>query len=346
MINMRIVVDAMGGDINIPDINIEGSLLAIKEYQDLKIILVGPEKEIKKYIDKKKRRYSLKEVEKIEIINTEEFITMEEQPSKVLKTKKNSSVAIGIKILKENKADAFVSAGNSGAVVAFSLVHIGTVKNVDRPAIATVLPTIKSPCLLLDVGANVDCKPKQLIDFAYMGKIYSEYVLNKKNPTVALLSIGSEESKGNNQILETYQILKQYRGLNFIGNIEGKDIPFGVADVVVTDGFVGNIILKFGEGVAEMLLSLIKQSLKRHPFAWFSLPFVWNAIRDLRKKVDFTEYGGAPLLGLEKVCIISHGRSNAKAIKNAIKVAKQMVEKNVNSIISNSMEGIFYEEKS
>ncbi|MFN3550336.1 MAG: phosphate acyltransferase, partial [Endomicrobiia bacterium] len=180
----------------------------------------------------------------------------------------------------------------------------------------------------------------------YMGKIYSEYILNKKNPTVGLLSIGSEESKGNNQILETYQILKQCRDLNFIGNIEGKDIPFGIADIVVTDGFVGNIILKFGEGVAEMLLSLIKQSLKRHPFAWFALPFVWNAIRDLRKKVDFTEYGGAPLLGLEKVCIISHGRSNAKAIKNAIKVAKQMVEKNLNSIISTSMEGIFYEEKS
>lgn len=344
--SMKIIVDAMGGDKDIPDINIEGALLAVKEYKDLKIILVGPEKEIKDYIYRKTRRYLSKEIQRIEIINTEEFVTMEEQPSKVLKTKKNSSIAVGIKILKENKADAFVSAGNSGAVLAFALIHIGTVKNIDRPAIATVLPTIKSPCLLLDVGANVDCKPKQLVDFAYMGKIYSEYILNKKNPTVGLLSIGSEESKGNNQILETYQILKQCRDLNFIGNIEGKDIPFGIADIVVTDGFVGNIILKFGEGVAEMLLSLIKQSLKRHPFAWFALPFVWNAIRDLRKKVDFTEYGGAPLLGLEKVCIISHGRSNAKAIKNAIKVAKQMVEKNLNSIISTSMEGIFYEEKS
>lgn len=342
---MKILVDAMGGDKDIPNINVEGSLLALKEYKDLEIVLVGPEKEIKESIDKNFKHYSKKIIDKIEVINTEEYILMGEQPSKVLKTKKNSSIAIGIKFLKENKADAFISAGNSGAIVAFALIHIGTVKNVDRPAIATILPTITSPCLFLDVGANVDCKPRQLVEFAYMGKIYSEYVLNKKNPKIGLLSIGSEEGKGNIQSLETYQILKQCSDLNFVGNIEGKDIPFGVVDVVVTDGFVGNILLKFGEGVAEMLLSLIKQSLKRHPFAWFALPFVWNAIRDLRKKVDFTEYGGAPLLGLEKVCIISHGRSNAKAIKNAVKVAKQMVEKNVNSMISQLMEGICYEQK-
>jgi glycerol-3-phosphate acyltransferase PlsX len=337
---MKIVVDAMGGDKDIPDINIEGALHSLKEVENLEIILVGPQKIIEERLDVLSKKFFLKKYFKnLTIINAEEVVSMEEQPSKVLRTKQNSSIAVGIKLLKDNLADGFVSAGNSGVIMAFALTQLGTVKNVSRPAIAAVLPTLNSSCVVLDVGANVDCKPSQLVELAYMGSIYSEYMLGKKEPKVALLSIGSEDTKGNQQVLEAYKILKQTK-LNFIGNIEGKDIPFGVADVVITDGFVGNIILKFGEGVSEMLLSLIKQALKKHPFAMLSLPFVWNAIRDIRKKVDFTEYGGAPLLGLEKVCIISHGRSNAKAIKNAIKVATQMVEKKVNLIISEYMEKI------
>jgi glycerol-3-phosphate acyltransferase PlsX len=337
---MKIVVDAMGGDKDIPDINIEGALHSLKEVENLEIILVGPQKIIEERLDVLSKKFFLKKYFKnLTIINAEEVVSMEEQPSKVLRTKQNSSIAVGIKLLKDNLADGFVSAGNSGVIMAFALTQLGTVKNVSRPAIAAVLPTLNSSCVVLDVGANVDCKPSQLVELAYMGSIYSEYMLGKKEPKVALLSIGNEETKGNQQVLEAYKILKQTK-LNFIGNIEGKDIPFGVADVIITDGFVGNIILKFGEGVSEMLLSLIKQALKKHPFAMLSLPFVWNAIRDIRKKVDFTEYGGAPLLGLEKVCIISHGRSNAKAIKNAIKVATQMVEKKVNLIISEYMEKI------
>jgi glycerol-3-phosphate acyltransferase PlsX len=337
---MKIVVDAMGGDKDIPDINIEGALHSLKEVENLEIILVGPQKIIEERLDVLSKKFFLKKYFKnLMIINAEEVVSMEDQPSKVLRTKQNSSIAVGIKLLRDNLADGFVSAGNSGVIMAFALTQLGTVKNVSRPAIAAVLPTLNSSCVVLDVGANVDCKPSQLVELAYMGSIYSEYMLGKKEPKVALLSIGSEDTKGNQQVLETYKILKQTK-LNFIGNIEGKDIPFGVADVVITDGFVGNIILKFGEGVSEMLLSLIKQALKKHPFAMLSLPFVWNAIRDIRKKVDFTEYGGAPLLGLEKVCIISHGRSNAKAIKNAIKVATQMVEKKVNLIISEYMEKI------
>jgi glycerol-3-phosphate acyltransferase PlsX len=337
---MKIVVDAMGGDKDIPDINIEGVLHSLKEVENLEIILVGPQKIIEERLDVLSKKFFLKKYFKnLTIINAEEVVSMEEQPSKVLRTKQNSSIAVGIKLLKDNLADGFVSAGNSGVIMAFALTQLGTVKNVSRPAIAAVLPTLNSSCVVLDVGANVDCKPLQLVELAYMGSIYSEYMLGKKEPKVALLSIGSEDTKGNQQVLEAYKILKQTK-LNFIGNIEGKDIPFGVADVIITDGFVGNIILKFGEGVSEMLLSLIKQALKKHPFAMLSLPFVWNAIRDIRKKVDFTEYGGAPLLGLEKVCIISHGRSNAKAIKNAIKVATQMVEKKVNLIISEYMEKI------
>lgn len=337
---MKIVVDAMGGDKNVPDINIEGAILALTEFKDLEIILVGPQELVKQKLDSKIKSYKVfaqKFLDKISIVNAKEIVYMSDSPSKILRSKQNSSISVGIKLLKDNLADGFVSAGNSGAVVAFALTQLGTVKNVDRPAIATIFPTITTPCVVLDVGANVDCKPQQLLQFAYMGKIYCEHILNKKNPKIALLSVGTEESKGNLQVLETYKLLSQRKDLNFIGNIEGKDIPFGIADVVVMDGFVGNVILKFGEGVAEMLLKLIKQSLKKHPFAMFALPFVWNAIRDLRKRVDFTEYGGALLLGIEKVCIISHGRSNSKAIKNAIVAARQMVEKQVNKIISQYM---------
>ena len=337
---MKIVVDTMGGDKDIPDINIEGALYAVKEVAELNVVLVGPQKIVEEKLEVISRKLFLKKyVDKLAIVNAEEIVSMDEQPSKALKTKQNSSIAVGIKLIKENLADGFISAGNSGVIMAFALTQLGTVKNVSRPAIATVLPTLSSSCVLLDVGANVDCKPSQLVELAYIGSIYYEYILGKKEPKVAILSIGSEETKGNQQVLEAYKILKQTK-LNFIGNIEGKDIPFGVADVIVTDGFVGNIVLKLGEGVSEMLLILIKQALKKHPFAMFSLPFVWNAIRDIKKKVDFTEYGGAPLLGLEKVCIISHGRSNAKAIKNAIKFATQMVKKNINSVISQYMEKV------
>lgn len=330
--NTKIVVDAMGGDNNVPDINIEGSLKALKEISLIDIILVGPEKELKERLSKYKNFFG-KVFNRIEIINSDSIVTMDDQPSKVLRTKRDSSMAVGIKLVKENKADAFISAGNSGAIAGFALTQIGTMQGIDRPALATTFPTLKDPCVLIDAGANVDCKPKQLLEFAYMGSAYYRCVIGKENPRVGLLSIGNEEGKGNSQTIETYELLKQSK-LNFIGNIEGKDIPSGEVDVIVFDGFIGNIVLKLSEGIAEMLMKLIKQSIKRHPITFFALPFVWNATKDLRKKIDFDEYGGAPLLGLEKVCLISHGRSNAKAIKNAIKTATQIVEKNFNSMIS------------
>lgn len=336
---MKIIIDALGGDRNSIQVNVEGGLLALKEYKNLEIILTGPKEDIEKEILKSKKKFDDEIIKKITIIDAKEHITMEDQPSKILRTKENSSIAVGMRLLKENKADAFVSAGNSGAILAFSITYIKKIENIDRPAIATVLPTINRPCVIIDVGANVDCKPRQLLEFAYMGNIYCKNILGIENPKVGILSIGTEDKKGNQQVLETYLLLKNSK-LNFIGNIEGSDIPFGVADVIVADGFVGNIVLKLSEGIAEVLLQLIKTSLKKHPFAWFSLPFVWNAIRDLRKKVDFAEYGGAPLLGLQKVCVICHGKSNSKAIKNAVKVAKQMVEKDINFIISQYMKEI------
>lgn len=333
----RIVVDAMGGDENIPQMNIEGSLFALKESPKLTTILVGP----KKLIDEKIKELRIKDkslISRIEVVDVEEMVLMDEQPSKALRNKKNSTISIGIKTVKEGKADAFVSAGNSGAVAAFALIELGAIKSISRPAIATILPTLLDRCIMLDAGANVDCKPKQILDFAYMGTAYAKIILKKENPTVGLLSIGHEEGKGNSLTTESYDLLKN-SGINFIGNIEGKDIPIGKVDVVVCDGFVGNAILKFGEGVVSTLLTLIKDSLKKHPLTFVSLPFIWGAIKDLKKKYDFTEYGGAPLLGLEKICVICHGRSNSKAIKNAIKTAAQLVENNVNKIILDFFNG-------
>ncbi len=334
---MKIAVDAMGGDFNVPDINIEGTVEDIKETKDLEIILVGN----KSVIEEKLSRYislkSCKEfINKIHIENADDVVLMHEQPSKVLRTKQNSSIAIGINLLKNNIVDAFVSAGNSGAVTAFAFMNLSLIQGISRPAIATTLPTLKGWCVLIDSGANVDCKPQNLLEFGYMGSVYCKTILGVRNPRVGLLSIGEEEGKGNIQIQTAFDLFKKSK-LNFIGNIEGKDIPIGNTDVVVCDGFIGNVILKFGEGVAEMLLKLVKEELKKHPLAFIGLPFGWSAIKGIRRRVDFVEYGGAPLLGLEKVCIICHGRSNSKAIKNAIKTAKFLVEKNINKILSEEL---------
>ncbi|MFQ3675570.1 MAG: phosphate acyltransferase PlsX [Endomicrobiia bacterium] len=335
---IKVIVDAMGGDKDVPGINVLGSLQALVEEKNLKIFLTGPKDTILKKL-KEPSICSKKVLERLEVIDVKETVEMDEQPSKALRNKRESTIAVGIKMLKEGKGDAFISAGNSGAIAAFALTQIGTIKGIDRPAISTIFPTVKGKCVMLDMGANVDCKPKQILDFAYMGDAYCRSVLHNDNPRVGLLSIGHEEGKGNMQSLEAYELLKKSTKLNFIGNVEGKDIPAGDVDVVVCDGFVGNVILKFGEGVASMLLKLIKDSLKKHPLSFIALPFVWGTITDLRKKVDFTEYGGAPLLGLEKICLICHGRSNAKAIKNAIKTAKQLVEKNINSMITKYFNG-------
>ncbi len=334
---IKILVDSMGGDKNVPQMNVDGALQALLEFKDLKVILTGPKDIIEKRI-KENIIYPKNVVERLEIVDVKEFVDMNEQPSKALRNKKNSTIAIGIKMLKDGLVDAFVSAGNSGAVAGFALTNLSKIKGIDRPAISTVLPTLKGRCVMLDAGANVDCKPKQLLDFAYMGDAYCRSIMCNENPKVGLLTIGHEEGKGNLLINESYEILKNSK-LNFIGNIEGKDIPWGEADVVVCDGFVGNIVLKFGEGVASMLLKSIKDTLKKHPLTFVALPFVWNAMRKLKKRFDFTEYGGAPLLGLEKVCLICHGRSNDKAIKNAIKTAKQLVEKNVNAMITKYFNG-------
>jgi glycerol-3-phosphate acyltransferase PlsX len=328
-----IVLDALGGDIGL-EINIEGTIDAIKRYKDINVILVGPEEKITELFNKYKFSNT-----RVKIENATEVIGMEESPTNAVRHKKDSSIIKGMNLIAENKADAFVSAGNSGAIIASAMISLHNLPNILRPAIVTFLPTLTGYCVMLDVGGNVDCKPKNLLQFAIMGSIYVKEIFGIEQPKVGLLSIGKEETKGNELVLETHKLLRKSK-LNFIGNIEGGDITLGIADVVICDGFIGNIILKFAEGVGEMLFKLIKQELKQHPIMFMSIPFLWSALKDLRKRIDYTEYGGAPLLGVNGVCLVCHGKSNSKAISKAIYTANEFVNKNINKKISEEMEKI------
>ena len=326
---MRIALDAMGGDFA-PGVTVEGAIAAAQQSSH-HIILVGNEERIRTELARHKTKNLA-----LTICNATEIIEMDESPVQAVRQKKDSSLAVAANLVAEGKADAFVSAGNSGAAMASALMYLKRIPGVSRPAIASVFPTINGVCLLLDVGANVDCKPKHLQQFALMGSICMETVFGIKEPRVGLLSIGEEETKGNELSLAAFELLRN-APLNFVGNIEGREIPAGKCDVVVCDGFVGNIVLKFGEGVAEMMLRLVKEEFKAHPISWASLPFLWAALKDLRKKVDYSEHGGAPLLGVDGACIISHGRSNAKAIKNAILASARFAEQKVNKVIAESI---------
>lgn len=315
---MKIAVDAMGGD-NVPSVVVKGAIEASQSI-DAEIILVGQEKKIKQEL---KENFS-----NISIVHAPEIVEMHEQPSTVLRTKRNSSIGQAIQLLKAKKVDAVVSAGNTGATMAFSLIELGKLEGILRPAIASIMPTLTGECILLDVGANVDCKPNLLVQFAIMGNVYSKYIVGKTLPTIGLLSIGEESSKGNEQTLATYKMLQKTK-LNFIGNVEGRDIVNGKTDVVLCDGFIGNIILKFAEGLSEMLFYLIDQELKNKSISEIDK----DIFEDIKKRVDYAEYGGAPLLGTDGIVIISHGGSSSKAIMNAIRVASEFVSHQINQHI-------------
>jgi glycerol-3-phosphate acyltransferase PlsX len=321
---MILALDAMGGD-NAPSSTVEGAILAAKTLK-AKIILVGPEKLIVQELFKHHKKHNITSLD-IDIVNATEIITMDEHPAKAVRNKKNSSLSVCAKLVSEGKADAFVSMGNSGAAMAAALFYLKRIEGVLRPAIASPFPTLSGYCVIADAGANMDCKPEHLFQFALMASSYASTVMNVKNPKVGLVSIGEEDTKGNELTLAVSGLLKK-TNLNFVGNIEGRDIPRGAADVVICDGFVGNVVLKFGEGLAEMMIRLVKKGFKDHPFAWASIPFLWLAIRDLMKKVDYSEMGGVPLLGVNGVCFIGHGRSNAKAVKNALFSGAKAVEHN------------------
>ncbi len=324
---MRIAIDAMGGD-SAPGAIIEGVIQATEEYP-YELLVIGAEK----IVSEELRKYDLSHP-RISIYPASEVIGMEESPSKACRQKKDSSIMVGIRLVAENKADAFVSAGNSGAIMAASLIYLPRLSNVRRPAIATLWPTLHGISVILDAGANVDCKPEHLLQFAIMGNIYAKTIMKKENPRIGLLSIGEEESKGNELTLSVYELLKNST-LNFIGNVEGGNIPKGKADVIVCDGFIGNIVLKLGEGLVEVIFELAREELKKHPFrTTLSALLLKKIFQELKKDTDYEEFGGAPLLGVEGVCIICHGKSKAKAIKNAIRVAGEFVEQKINQKIS------------
>ncbi len=328
---MRIALDAMGGDLG-PSINVQGAVDACREWSDLEIVLVGDRAKLTAAL----KTHKLDPRMKLEIHHADDMVGMEEPPVEACRSKPDSSIMVCAKLVADGKADGLVSAGNSGATMTASLLHLRRLEGISRPAIATILPTLDGHCVMLDMGANVDCKPKHLLQFAVMGSVYFQAMFKKTNPTVGLLSIGEEEGKGNELTLETHSLLKN-SGLNYIGNVEGRDIPLGKADVVVCDGFVGNVVLKFGEGLASAIMKLIKNEIKGHPITILGGLLVKGAFKKLKKKIDPAEYGGAPLLGVQGISIVSHGGSNAYAIKNAIRVAAELINDNINSHIDSKL---------
>lgn len=315
---MKIAVDAMGGD-NAPKAVVGGCKEAVLEY-GVEVFLVGLRQEIEKHLADDNIKSG-----KIHIVEASEIISNEESPVSAIKNKKDSSMVVGLKLVKENTCDAFLSAGSTGAFLAGSLLRVGRIKGIDRPALAPIIPTTKSGCMLIDAGANVDCKPKNILQFALMGSIYMEKVMGILSPRVALLSIGSEEGKGNELTKQSYQLLKNCN-VNFIGNIEARDISHGVCDVCVCDGFVGNVVLKNTEGLASALMSMIKEEITKTTLSKFGALLLKDSFKGLKKRFDYKEYGGAPFLGINGIMIKAHGSSDGKAIKNAIRQAKLLFD--------------------
>ncbi len=328
---MRVVLDAMGGD-NAPYVNVEGAVETVNECEDVDVILVGDESLVQKELRHKKYHTN-----RISVVHASQVVEMHESPTVAIRKKKDSSIRVGIDLVKAGKADAFVSAGHSGVVMGTSLLMLGKAKAVDRPAIATLMPTLRDTFVMLDVGATVDCNPQNLLQFALMGSTYCRLVLERPNPKVALLSIGEEDTKGNEVTKEAFKLIKKSK-LNFIGNIEGKDIFSGMADVIVCDGFIGNIALKISEGLAETILKMLKREISSVSTGRIGYLMMKPAIRNFKKKTDYDEYGGAPLLGINGTSIISHGRSSSKAIKNALRVAADYAAKRVYEAISIDIE--------
>lgn len=315
---IRVAVDAMGGDHG-PDVIVEGVVQALRDFP-VEAILVGDEARVSEALGRTGGPHK-----GISIEHASEVVAMGAHPAQSVKRQKDSSIVVACRLVKEGKADAVVSAGSTGAAMASSLLQWGRVKGIERPAIGTVLPSLTGRCLLLDAGAQVDCRPEHLTQFAVMGSIYAERVLGVARPRVGLLNIGEEETKGNDLVQSAYALLKEVRNLNFVGNIEGRDILPGNVDVAVCDGFVGNVVLKFAEGMASAVFDLLKESINRDGRSKIGGLLLKPSLKRLWKRVDYTEYGGAPLLGVRGVSIISHGSSNAKAIRNAVRVAQEAV---------------------
>ncbi len=316
-----VVLDAWGSD-RAPEVEISGALQAIQEDPDLRVLLVGNEQELRARLPKPIP-------DRLEILHAPERVTMHDKPTQALRTKKASSISIGLQALKDQNAAAFISAGNTGAVMAFSLFHLGRIPGIKRPAIGALFPTTQGFAMVLDVGANAQVKPQNLVEFALMGSVMVEHMLGIQNPRVGLLSIGEEETKGNEIVFQARELLAQDPRIHFVGYVEGNDVLFGKADVIVADGFTGNVMLKFGEGVISFISLLIRQAIKRNPIALLGGLLLRGALKSLKNQLDFEEYGGAPLIGLQGLVIIAHGRSSPRAIKNALLTGKRLHQQGV-----------------
>lgn len=315
---MKIIIDAMGGD-NAPEEIVKGAVEALKEY-NIDIILTGDENEIEKILKKENADTS-----RLEIVHTTEVITNNDHPAQVIRKKKDSSMVVGMRLLKEGKGDAFISAGNTGAILAGGLFVVGRIKGIDRPALSPILPGKNGPFMLIDAGANAECKTQNMLQFAIMGDIYLKAVLKKDSPSIGLVNIGAEEEKGTEFTKECYKLLKE-SGLNFKGNVEGRDIPEGNVDIVVCDGFTGNVILKLFEGVALTIFDALKKEILSSTISKIGGFLLKPVFKSFKKQFDYTEYGGAMFLGVDGTVIKTHGTAKAKVIKNTIKQAISIVE--------------------
>jgi len=334
---MRIAIDGMGGD-RAPGVIVEGAVAAAREFGE-DIIIVGDEYSIGLELKKYKPSPS-----NITVKHAPTVVEMHEAATASIRRKKDSSINVGVELMKKGEADAFISAGNTGAVVCSAVFNLGLLPGIERPGIAVVFPTLFGFSLLIDVGANINPTSEHLLQYAVMGDSYSKYILNKPNPTVGLLNVGAEETKGTDFVKQSRSLLKE-SGLNFIGNVEGRDIFTGKTDVIVCDGFVGNVVLKVSESLADAIKTLLKNELTKSKITKFGAFLSKSAFKALAKETDYSEYGGAPLLGLNGRCFISHGRSSAKAIKNAIRVAAEFMSHRINEHITEGIKRYSAERK-
>jgi len=328
---LTIAVDAMGGD-HAPKSEVEGAIRAARQL-GVKVILVGQEDVVRRELQHHDGAFDLP----IEIAHASEVVTMDDSAARAVRAKRDSSMRVASRLVRDGCAQGFLSAGNTGAVMATAKMVQGVVPGVDRPALVGILPTVQgSPVLLVDVGANVDCSPRMLSQFAVMAEIYSRSILRRPKPRVGILSIGEEEHKGNELTRAAWPLLRSLN-INFVGNVEGGDIYAGNVDVIVCDGFTGNVALKVSEGIVEMVKHLLHESLEATITRKIGYVLSKTAYSDFKKRLDYSEYGGAPLLGVRGVCIICHGRSNPNAIMNGIRVAKEFCEAKINQLIEDDL---------
>ncbi|MDO4534715.1 MAG: phosphate acyltransferase PlsX [Clostridium perfringens] len=328
---MKVAIDGMGGD-NAPNAVVDGCIEALKLYNDIHIYITGPEDKLKDLFEKNSY-----DKERVTFVNATEIISTNEHPVMALRKKKDSSISKALNLVKDKTCDAVISAGSTGAFLAGCTLVIGRIKGIERPALAPIMPGKNGPFMVIDAGANVDVKPFYLTQFAKMGSIYFSTVMEKNNPKVGLINIGEEAEKGNELTKEAFKLLKDEKNIDFIGNVEPRDVSLGNAEVLVCDGFVGNTVLKMYEGTAMTILSMIKEEIMASTASKIGAVFMKSAFKSLKKKMDYTEYGGAPFLGVEGLCVKAHGSSDSKAFKNAIRQAKTFYDKDLLEKLKNGI---------